>query len=71
MVENQDSPQASLTTCLERDYRILKAATTAEALQVLALEEVDMVLCHQRPPDASAVELLGEIRISHPEAIRI
>ena len=71
VVENQAKVRASLTRCLERDYRVLNTHTVAEARRVLQDEEVDMVLCHQRPPDAVAVELLREARISHPEAIRI
>ena len=71
VVEEQAKIRALLTQCLERDYRVLNARSVAEARTMLLGEEVDMVLCRQRPPDASAVELLREARISHPEAIRI
>ena len=71
VVEDQAKVRATLSACLEQDYRVLTARSVVEARRVLAAEEVDMVLCRQRPPDGSAVELLREARISHPEAIRI
>lgn len=71
VVEDQVTARASLTQCLERDYRVLSAKSVAEARRVLAGEEVDIVMCLQHPRDASAVELMRETRISHPEAIRI
>ncbi len=71
VVEDQAAVRASLTECLERDYRVLTAKSVTEARRLLAGEEVDMVLCHQRPRDASAVDLLRDARVSHPEAIRI
>lgn len=71
VVEEEAKARASLTTCLESDYRVLHAKSVLDARRVLAQEEIDMVLCHQRLPDATAVDLLRETRISHPEAIRI
>lgn len=71
MVEDQAAVRASLTECLERDYRVLTTKSVTEASRLLAGEEVDMVLCHQRPIDPSAVALLRDTRVSHPEAIRI
>jgi two-component system response regulator HupR/HoxA len=71
VVEDQAKAKASLRECLDKDYRVLHARSVAHARRVLALEETDMVLCQQRLPDATAVDLLRETRISHPEAIRI
>ena len=71
VVEDQSEVRASLIECLDKDYSVLHARSSLEAKRVLVQEEVDMVLCHQRLPDATAADLLRETRVSHPEAIRI
>ena len=71
VVEDQSGTRTSLIECLDKDYSVLHAKSSSDAKRVLAQEEVDLVLCHQHLPDATAVDLLRETRISHPEAIRI
>lgn len=71
VIEDHAEVRVSLTECLENDYRVLHARSSLDAKRAMAQEEVDMVLCHQSLPDATAVDLLRETRISHPEAIRI
>jgi two-component system, NtrC family, response regulator HupR/HoxA len=51
--------------------RVLTAKSVTDAPRLLVGEDVDMVLCHQRPSDHSAVALLRDTRVSHPEALRI
>ena len=71
VVADQEKLRQSLTDCLGQDYRILSANSVADSRRLLAAEEVDMVLCHQRPQDETAVLLLRETRVAHPEAIRV
>lgn len=71
IVDDEAKIRTSLVRCLEEDYRVLTAASVGAALNVLASEEVDLMLCDQRMPDMNAVEFFRETRISHPEAIRI
>lgn len=71
VVDNEVQVRTSLIRCLEQDYRVLGAASVRDARDILDNEEVDLVLCEQQMHDINAVEFLREIRISHPEAIRI
>lgn len=71
VVVSEPRSRASLIRCLDRDYRVLGAASVPEAQRILSHEEVDLVLCDHKPPEMNAVEFFGTTRISHPEAIRI
>ncbi len=71
VVEDEARSRASLTRCLEEDYRVLTAQSARDALHVLNSEEVDLLLCDQHMPELNAVDFFRKTRISHPEAIRI
>jgi diguanylate cyclase (GGDEF)-like protein/PAS domain S-box-containing protein len=53
------------------NYRILIAANSVEALNLLATHPVDVVLTDLRLPDMSGVEFLRRIRTLYPEIIRM
>jgi two-component system response regulator HupR/HoxA len=61
----------ALGGCLEEDYRVFSAPDVAAAFRILGRDEVDLVLCEQRMPETNAVELFRQLRVSHPEIIRI
>jgi two-component system response regulator HupR/HoxA len=63
--------RAPLARDLQENYRTLAASSGSEALALLEREHVDLVLCAQRMPDMSGVDLFRRTRISHPESIRI
>ncbi len=63
--------RAALMGCFEADYRVRAAMSSREAIGMQDAEEADVVLSMQRVADTSGVEFLREMRISHPEAIRI
>ena len=71
VVVSEARSRTSLTRCLDRDYRVLAAASLDDAQSILTSEEVDLVLCDQKLPEMNAVEFFRATRISHPEAIRI
>ena len=71
VVDDEAQVRTSLLRCLEDDYRVLTAGSAAEALDTLDQQPVDVVLCDQRMPGMSGVELFSQIRLSHPETIRI
>jgi two-component system, NtrC family, response regulator HupR/HoxA len=71
VVNNEPKVRASLSSCLEQDYRVLGAASVRDALKMLESDQVDLVLCNQRTPEIKAVEFFRETRISFPEVIRI
>jgi response regulator RpfG family c-di-GMP phosphodiesterase len=53
------------------DLRTLTAARPSEALNLLKNESVQVVVSDMRMPEQSGAELLGEIRESYPDIIRI
>jgi two-component system, NtrC family, response regulator HupR/HoxA len=68
-----DEPRAleTLRRTLEDDFYVLTAGSAAEALAVLEREFVQVVLCDQRMPGTSGIELLKQVRSRWPEAVRI
>jgi len=52
-------------------YRIFTADSGAEGLALLEREPVDLVVSDMRMPGMSGAEVLEQVRLKHPEAIRI
>jgi EAL domain-containing protein (putative c-di-GMP-specific phosphodiesterase class I)/CheY-like chemotaxis protein len=52
-------------------YRVLVAASGEEALELLAGNDVGVILSDQRMPGMSGSELLQKVRKMHPEIVRI
>ncbi len=71
VVEGDQHSAAPLARLLQEDYRTLTATSGREALAMLEREPIDLVLCGQRMPDMSGVDLFRETRIAYPESIRI
>ncbi|HEX7644473.1 MAG TPA: EAL domain-containing protein [Noviherbaspirillum sp.] len=53
------------------NYRILQARSGPAALELLATHEVGVIICDQRMPDMSGVELFRRIRQMYPQTVRI
>ena len=51
-------------------YDILMAESAKEALEVMAVEEVDLVITDENMPGLSGTDLLRIIRESHPNVMR-
>jgi CheY-like chemotaxis protein len=56
---------------LGSDYRVIRAAGAAEAIQVLGQGPVDVIIAELEMEDVGGLELLGLARARQPEAIRI
>lgn len=52
-------------------YRILIANSAAEGLELLALEDVQVVISDQRMPGLSGTEFLTRVKDMHPDCLRI
>lgn len=52
-------------------YRILKAASAAEGLELLALNEVQVIMSDQRMPGMNGTEFLSRVKDMYPDTIRI
>jgi two-component system probable response regulator PhcQ len=53
----------------EEPFRILEAASAAEALQILAAEPVDIVVSDEAMPNVSGSELIARIFRTYPDTI--
>ncbi|MYM69960.1 EAL domain-containing protein [Pseudoduganella sp. FT55W] len=72
IVDDDVNVLASLHRLFRRDgYQILTAATPVEAFELLALHEVQVVVCDQRMPVMSGTEFLSKVKEMYPQTIRI
>ncbi len=63
VVEDEAPIRDVLATALELDgYRVMEAATGAEALDILSIHDVSLVLLDNRLPGMSGIEVLSRIR---------
>jgi CheY-like chemotaxis protein len=53
------------------DYHILSALRPAEAFELLALHQVQVVICDQRMPLMKGTDFLVKVKDMHPDTIRI
>src|SRR6185369_14918306 len=52
-------------------YRILAATSAEDGLELLAVNQVGVVVCDHRMPGMKGVELLRRIKEIHPDTVRI
>lgn len=72
LVDDEPSMVSALQRVLRRDgYRILSATSAAEGLELLALNEVQVIVSDQRMPQMSGTEFLGRVKEMYPDTIRI
>ncbi|MFZ5588339.1 MAG: sigma-54-dependent transcriptional regulator [Pseudomonadota bacterium] len=72
LIVNRDKKVcAALRRCLAEDYTVVTAAAAAETSRLLEGREVDLVLCDQQLSEMSGVDFLHQLRVSHPEIVRI
>lgn len=67
--------EADILDAVERlfrkDYEVLTAQSVDEAHEILESNHPQVVLSDQRMPTRSGVEFLAELRIEHPEMVRV
>jgi diguanylate cyclase (GGDEF)-like protein len=72
LVDDEEDIGAALTRLLRRDgYRILRANSGKEGLEVLAQHEVGVIISDQRMPEMSGVEFLTGVRELYPQTVRM
>lgn len=71
VVADDPLARAALIACLESDYRVLATVSGRDGLAIQDSEDIDLVLCEARLGGESGVEFLREMRVSHPETIRV
>jgi len=72
LVDDEEEVGAALERLLRRDgYRILRATSGQECLEILAQNEVGVVISDQRMPGMDGVEFLTRVKDLYPQTIRI
>jgi diguanylate cyclase (GGDEF)-like protein len=72
LVDDEENIISSLRRLLRRDgYQILTANGGAAALELLARNEVDVIVSDQRMPGMTGVEFLRRVKTIHPETVRM
>jgi adenylate cyclase len=71
LVDDEPRVLDSLEALLAMDYRIVRAEGGRRALELLAAEEVALVISDQRMPDLTGTELLARAREVAPDTVRI
>ncbi len=69
-----DDDEGNLVVCeahCSTEFDVLSARTAEEALELLAKEEVGVVVSDQRMPGTTGVELLAKVRDQYPDTVRI
>jgi response regulator RpfG family c-di-GMP phosphodiesterase len=68
-----DEPEVcnSVYHLLRHKYHVLRAHGAAEAIELMAQHEVEIIMTDQRMPLVSGVEMLQKVKSRYPEAIRM
>ncbi|TWU16334.1 response regulator [Allorhodopirellula heiligendammensis] len=71
IVDDEPDVLFSLTGLLRRDFQVFTAKSGAEAMKVMAEQDVHVIMTDQRMPSMTGTELMGKVRAEHPDAVRI
>jgi diguanylate cyclase (GGDEF)-like protein/PAS domain S-box-containing protein len=72
VVDDDVNVLTALHRLFRRDnYRVLTAASPEEGFELLALYQVQVILCNQRMPVMSGTEFLSKVKEMYPATIRI
>ena len=70
-VDDEIRSLETLERTLDEEFDVLTACSADEALKILADNRVEAILCDQRMPGTTGVELLTEVRQRWPEPARL
>lgn len=72
LVDDEPNILRALTRLLRRDgYNIIQAHDAREALEKLAMHQVQVIISDQRMPGMSGIELLSKVKDMYPDTIRM
>ena len=72
IVDDEENILAALRRLLRRDgYRILTAGSASKAFELLALNEVQVIISDQRMPEMNGTEFLSRVKEMYPDTIRL
>ncbi len=70
-VDDEELALQSFKLQFSHDFTIYTASNSEEALQIIHMEEIAVVITDQRMPKVSGVELLKQVKSTHPDVVRI
>ncbi|MDK9726525.1 MAG: sigma-54 dependent transcriptional regulator [Sterolibacteriaceae bacterium MAG5] len=71
VVDDEVRSQEALRRTLEEEFVVFTAGSAEAAMQVMAAEFVQIILCDQRMPGMSGVEFLRQVRAQWPDTVRL
>jgi CheY-like chemotaxis protein len=72
LVDDEENILNALKRVLRRDaYRVLTCTGAKQALEILALNQVQVILSDQRMPGVSGTEFFSQVKDMYPDTIRI
>src|ERR1700730_3426257 len=71
VVDDEPDVGDSVHDLLRREFRVLKAKSAAEGIQLMHDNEVHIIMTDQRMPQITGVEFLSKMRLRHPQAVRM
>lgn len=72
LVDDEPPVIAALVRVLDNDgHRILSATCAEDGLELLAVNQVGVVVCDQRMPGINGIELLRRVKEIYPDTVRI
>jgi response regulator RpfG family c-di-GMP phosphodiesterase len=71
VVDDEPDVGDSVHDLLRREFRVLKAKSAAEGIQLMHDNEVHIIMTDQRMPQITGVEFLSKMRMRHPRAVRM
>ena len=70
-VDDEERVLRSLKSVFRRDYDVYVASSGDEALEILAQQQIDVIISDQRMPNMTGSELLAEVRKQYPTTMRL
>jgi len=71
VVDDEPDVCDSVHDLLRRQFRVLKAKSAAEGIELMRQNEVHIIMTDQRTPQITGVEFLNKVRLGHPQAVRM
>ncbi|MCK2149265.1 EAL domain-containing protein [Marinobacter alexandrii] len=72
LLDDEENILRALTRILRRDgYRILSTTSIPEAFNLLAENNVQVIISDQRMPEMSGTDFLSQVKTIHPNTVRI
>jgi len=69
-IDDEPNVLNALHRLLQRDYKVSVAESVEKAFEILRDKEIDLVICDQRMPKMTGIEVLKKVKQEHPDTMR-